>query len=189
MARGKFTSSNVGEGLAIWVPWPVVPEREMDGHGQARTNTDRMVREYAISQDAQCGMSVRRAGESPPRCLSLLSGVPFEEAVESAGIRAKTGDNRDDGNRHLGLPGLRQVLRVLFRDENMLGSRPSGLRQERSQFHLVWAIVVRKGVFPDGLRAKRFKQSPEGIGIAKPTESARPDRWERPRGDDAARHG
>ena len=37
--------------LAIWVPWPVLSEGGMDGHGQARTNTDGMVREYAISQD------------------------------------------------------------------------------------------------------------------------------------------
>jgi len=29
------------EGLAIWVPWPVLSGRGMDGHGQARTNTDK----------------------------------------------------------------------------------------------------------------------------------------------------
>ena len=38
-------------GLAMWVPWPVLSERGIDGHGQARTDRDGTVRENAISQD------------------------------------------------------------------------------------------------------------------------------------------
>jgi len=49
--RMVFLCAPYSEGLAKWVPWPVLSERGMDGHGQARTNTDRMVREYGISQD------------------------------------------------------------------------------------------------------------------------------------------
>ena len=39
------------EGLAIWVPWPLLSGPGMDGHGQARTNTDGLVRGYGISQN------------------------------------------------------------------------------------------------------------------------------------------
>jgi hypothetical protein len=40
-----------GEGRAKCDSWPVLSKRGMDGHGQARTNTDGMVKEYGISQD------------------------------------------------------------------------------------------------------------------------------------------
>ena len=40
-----------GEGLAIWVPWPLLSGRGMDGHGQAQANTDRLERKYGISQN------------------------------------------------------------------------------------------------------------------------------------------
>ena len=42
----------------IWVPWPVPSGGGMDGHGQARTDTDRLVEEYGISQDPQLVMPI-----------------------------------------------------------------------------------------------------------------------------------
>ena len=40
LSRSFFGIPLASEGLAIWVPWPVLSGRGMDGHGQARTNTD-----------------------------------------------------------------------------------------------------------------------------------------------------
>ena len=53
------------EGLAIWVLWPVLSERGTDGHGRARTNTDGMVREYAILQDPPSVLELAVADEAP----------------------------------------------------------------------------------------------------------------------------
>jgi hypothetical protein len=60
----------MGEGLAIWVPWPVLSGRGMDGHGQARTNTDGLVRECGISQDPWDGLTL-------PTFLLTGSAVPL----------------------------------------------------------------------------------------------------------------
>lgn len=47
------------EGLSKWIPWPVLSERGMAGHGQAGMNTDRTVREYWISQDPPSALIFR----------------------------------------------------------------------------------------------------------------------------------
>ena len=50
--------------------------RGWDGHGQARTNTDRMVREYAISQNSPALSSFlkNRFMRGPIRLMILLVG-------------------------------------------------------------------------------------------------------------------
>jgi len=116
------------EVLAIWVLWLALLERGTDGHGQARTNTDGMVRENGISQRPDPGRSAFRAknlfkvADAAGRFLvsglaqEALQGL-FLAAFPALLIAPQEPDKRPNGQRE---PGKTKGDPPAFHDLNVL---------------------------------------------------------------------
>ena len=125
-----------GWGLAQWVSWLVPSERGMDGHGQARTNTDGMVKEYGVLQDPP-PCSFRRPVSRPifldAAAVSVISqtwrGSPRHAVGNPRAALAR-------GRKRVGIPrGCAAVTGDETRDEKPLppqsGGKAAGTRTIR----------------------------------------------------------